>query len=289
MTKMAKIIEIINILFVPIISIFSLTILWSLIYLFRKIYSIEKLDLNQMEIMESVEKKYGKKYPLADDYFKIIHYPRYYSFFNQFKDYKYLIKKNFNNISSTCCFTQIKNDIYYICDLKKIGLEKNQTVYFIVYGYLFLRIRKMFGIVMESNPTIKYLSEKFNFIKPFEFNLYKIKFSILKENQQILNEIFPNFYIVEGYKKFILESNNEELICYHIAQPIDILLVKEQKPITFDKINDSDDIMFCIDSKSNLNQLLFRNDIYFINKMSIIANKDFTKEFDFNLIKTYMI
>jgi hypothetical protein len=53
---------------------------------------------------------------------------------------------------------------------------------------------------------------------------------------------------VPGYKKFILESDNSELKCFHIAQPSDIKLVSQlQKQVSFDDILDFDDIMFCMD------------------------------------------
>jgi hypothetical protein len=126
---------------------------------------IEELKQNQMDIMKQIEKTYGKKYPLGDDYFKIIHYPKYKSFFEQFSNYKYLVKKNKNQIISTCCFANFYKNIYYICDLKKIGLEPNQTFDLVAYGYLIIGIKKMFGVIMEPNSIIINLVNKYKFIK----------------------------------------------------------------------------------------------------------------------------
>ena len=260
-------------------------------YFYKNIHTIEELKLEQMELMEQVEKNYEKKYPMGNDYFKIIHYPKYESFFEQFYEYKYLVKKNKTQIVSTCCYANIHKDIYYICDLKKFGFEKNQTLDFITYGYLFFGIRKMFGIVMEPNPVITNLVNKYMFVKLAQLNLYKIKFSQIKKNMYFFNKIFPNFFMVTGFKKFILESNNTELKCYHIAQVIDYkFITKIVQSIPFENIKDDDDIMFCINTKSNLNYLFELKNIFPTNKMSIIANKQIKKEeFNFDLIKTYMI
>lgn len=272
--------------------VFALIIFYFGIYFYKNLFSIEELKSDKIDIMEQIENKYGKKYPMGDDYFRIIHYPQYKSFFEQFSNYKYLVKKNQNQIVSTCCFTNLYKDIYYICDLKKIGSNSNQTFDFIAYGYIVLGIRKMFGIVMEPNPIINHLTNKYGFVKLNQLNLYKIKFSIIKKNKDFFDKIFPNFFIVPGYKKFILESNKTELKCYHIAQPTDINLIPQlQKPISFNDIMDQDDIMFCIDSNSNsnLNYLLELKNIFHTNKMSIIANKQINKKFNFDLLKTYMI
>jgi hypothetical protein len=48
--------------------------------------------------------------------------------------------------------------------------------------------------------------------------------------------------------------------------------------------------MFCLNINSNFNNLLELKKIFFTNKMSIIVNKQIIKkEFNFDLIKTYMI
>lgn len=260
-------------------------------YFYSNIFVIEELKSEQMEVMEQVEKTYEKKYPIGNDFFKINHYPKYTSFFEQFNNYKYLVKKNKNKITSTCCFANIYTDIYYICDLKKIGQEKNQAYNFVAYAYIMLGIRKLFGIVMEPNPVINNLIDKYGFIKIEQLNLYKIKFNQIKNNIDIINKIFSNFYITSGFKKFILESNKTELKCYHIAHLNDCkITIKPVESILFEKIKDEDDIMFCINTKSNFNYLLELKNIFPTNKMSIIANKQIIKEeFDFDLIKTYMI
>ncbi len=149
----------------------------------------------------------------------------------------------------------------------------------------------MFGIVMEPNPVITNLVNKYSFVKLAQLNLYKIKFCQIKKNIYFFNKIFPNFFMVTGFKKFILESNGIELKCYHIAQFIDYkFIIKTVQSIPFENIKDDDDIMFCINTKSNLNYLFELKNIFPTNKMSIIANRQINKEeFNFDLIKTYMI
>ena len=283
--------NLINIIIFLIIIIFLSGFIYCLNYFYTNIFVIEELKSDQMEILEDLEKKYGKKYPLGNDYFRIIHNPSYNTFFEQFIGHNYLVKKNKNQIISTCCFANIYKDIYYICDLKKIGVSKHQTFDFFIYAYLILGIRKMFGIVMEPNYTINHLTSKYGFVKISQLKLYKIKFVVIKKNMHYFNKIFPHFFITPGFKKFILESNNFELKCYHIAQFTDYkITIKPVKSIGLEKINDDDDIMFCINTKSNLNYLLEIENIFPTNLMSIITNKQFSKEeFDFNLIKTYMI
>jgi hypothetical protein len=197
-------INLIFLYFIIIIILFGFIYYTSYFYL--RIFSIDELKLEQIDIMDQIEKTYGKKYPIGNDFFKIIHYPKYKSFFEQFNDYKYLVKKNKKQIISTCCFVNIYNDIYYICDLKKIGLEKNQAFDFVTYGYIILGIRKIFGIVMQHNPVINNLVYKYNLTKLEQLFLYKIKFYQIKKNMYIFNKIFPYFFITVGFKKFILES-----------------------------------------------------------------------------------
>lgn len=283
--------NLINIIIFLIITIFLGGFIYFLNYFYVNIFVIEELKYDQMVKLEDLEKTYGKKYHLGNDYFKIIHYPSYNTFFEQFIGYNYLVKKNKNQIISTCCFANIYKDVYYICDLKKIGISKSQTFDFFVYGYLILGIRKMFGIVMEPNYTINHLTNKYGFVKISQLKLYKIKFNVIKKNMYFFNKIFPHFFITPGFKNFILESNNAELKCYHIAQFTDYkIIMKPVESIGLEKVNDDDDIMFCINAKSNLNYLLELKNIFPTNLMSIIANKEISKEeFDFNLIKTYMI
>lgn len=260
-------------------------------YFYKNIFLIEELKPNKIEVMESLEKTYRKKYLMGNDFYRIIHYPSYNTFFKQFSDYKYLVRKKQNQIISTCCFANLNNDIYYMCDLKKIGSEHNQTFDFVRYAYMVLGIRKIFGIVMEPNPIINNLAKRYGFVKQAKLNLYKVKFSIIKKNYYFFNKLFPNFFLVPGYKKFILESNGIEIKCYHIAQITDRnFIVKLQQPVPFYNLSDSDDIMFCLNSNSRINYLLELKNIFPTNKMSIISNKLINKEeFNFDLIKTYMI
>jgi hypothetical protein len=212
-----------------IIKICTLLILCNIIFIIlwisESIFSRSKIeksvDLNQLSL---IEKKYGKKYPIGNDKFQIIHYPLYSSFFEQFNNYLYLVKKVNDNIVGTCCFANICKNIYYICDLKKIIPTSNITFSFVAYFYylnLFSMNMTIFGIVMEPNENINYISNKFGYKKIKIFNLYKVKFDVVKKNHNLFNKIFPGFFIVPGYKKFILESNNNVMNCYHIAEPID--------------------------------------------------------------------
>jgi hypothetical protein len=270
-------------------------IIYTIFYIFRIISSIDIIDKsNELNELNYIEKKYGKKYPLGNDKFKIIHYPKYNSFFEQFNNYIYMIKKENKNIIATCCFVNLTDNIYYICDLKKIIILPNITFYFIFYFYLFcINMFKnviLFGIVMEPNSNIDNIANKFGYEKIKILKLYKIKFSIIKKHYDLFNEIFPNFIIVRGYKKFILESDNSELTCYHIAEYLDSQIIKLQKPISFDDINDNTDIMFCIDTNNKFNEKLYSINIKEINLMNIISNKQIdNKKFNIDKIKTYMI
>lgn len=254
---------------------------------------IEKSD--ELDKLSWIEKKYGKKYPLGDDKFQIIHYPKYSSFFDQFNNYLYLVKKVNENIIATCCFATICKNIYYICDLKKIGQTSGATFSFVAYFYylnIFCPNMTIFGIVMEPNDNINYISNKFGFKKIKIFNLYKIKFDIVCKNYNLLNKIFPNFFIIPGYKKFVLESSANVIDCYHIAEPMDCQIVKIQERMEWDKANIgvNADIMFCIDTNSKFIIKLEKAHIKPINLMNVISNKQITNdEFDLDKIKTYMI
>lgn len=277
-----------------ILFIFTFGIIICFLLIFKWIYCIQELQLNidsNKNKIELLEKEYGKKYPLGDDYFQIIHYPKYNSFFQQFLNYKYLIKQYNNKIISTCCFAHIKNSIYYICDLKKISNDKYQTIHFIIYAYFILRLfnYKIFGIVMTPNLAIERLKNLFKFKQIFEFYLYKISFKIIKNNIHLFNTLFPDFYITPGYKIFIINSNHK-LNCYHIAQPSDKNLVKLPEQIQFDQLQDDYDIMFCISTNNIIYHTLSNIQVLPINKMSVISNKFiYPTELNFNDFKTYMI
>lgn len=278
-------------------GIIILSIIMCVLYLIYKIYklytSIEEINLKELDDLCIIEKEFGKKYPMGDDKFQIIHYPHYSSFFTQFNNYTYLVKKTNKKIIGTCCFAYIKNNIYYVCDLKKIDFDKkNFTFDFFAYAYLH-GIKNTFGIIMEPNIVINSLTTKYGkygYKKILTLNLYKITFKKLKENMNLISEIFPNFYIVEGYKKFVFEKSNNVLNCFHIAQNDDLKIVSRQNMIDFEMINDIDCVMFCLCSTSYFNNDLQSVGINIENQMAIVANKYYTKqELNFNLIKTYMI
>lgn len=282
--------DIVKIYIIFIICVITFIILWIYKYLFS-ISKVEKnIELNQLAW---IEKKYGKKYPIGNDKFKIIHYPLYNTFFEQFNDYLYLVKKIEGNIVATCCFANIYKNIYYMCDLKKIIQTSNVTFSFVAYFYylnMFCINMTIFGIVMEPNDNINYISNKFGFKKIKIFNLYKVKFDVVKKNYNLFNKIFPNFFIVPGYKKFVLETNNNVINCYHVAEPIDNQIVKIQEQIFENNINNDTDIMFCLDVNNKFNLELEQVYIKSINLMNVISNKQIDiKNFDLNKIKTYMI
>lgn len=78
-------------------GIIILSIIMCVLYLIYKIYklytSIEEINLKELDDLCIIEKEFGKKYPMGDDKFQIIHYPHYSSFFTQFNNYTYLVKK----------------------------------------------------------------------------------------------------------------------------------------------------------------------------------------------------
>ena len=118
--------------------------------------------------LETIEKKFNKKYPLNDNNFTIKHYPRYHSFFNQFQSYKYYICKENNKIIGTCCFAKLHNmNCYYICDLKSLIKGKNLTYYifkkFILDNIFNLKSFGMFGITMQPNLVVDNLVNKYYF------------------------------------------------------------------------------------------------------------------------------
>ena len=282
-----------KLIFKILILLLMLTILIISFYYYNNIYPIQCIGNDQLNMLNSIEKEYAKEYPIGNDKFKIIHFPQYSSFFNQFNKFNkwiYMIKKNQDKIIATCCFANIFNNIYYICDLKKINNNHNVTFDFMVYAK-FLSINTTFGIVMEPNNIVDKLVNKYGYIKITTLNLYQIPYKIIKNNIALFNKIFPDFFIVNGYKQFILSSDNSVLNCYHIGVTSDAKLVSIQKPIPNDIIGDNDNIMFCLKNSNKFNLILQKKlKINFINRMNIIANKNISdSEFDFNNIKTYMI
>ena len=61
-----------QIIMLILVVIFVLIVIILGIYFYKNIYLIEELKSHQIELMEKVEKIYGKKYPIEDDFFKIM-------------------------------------------------------------------------------------------------------------------------------------------------------------------------------------------------------------------------
>ena len=263
----------------------------------NKIKIIEIKNKNCLDQMESIEKKHKKFYPIGKDKFSIIHYPKYSSFFNQFHNYKYFVAKIHNNILSTCCVAQL-NNLWYICDLKSFSSGHNSTYEFgkyILFNlvcnfknlFTFKFKPNFFGIVMEPNNIINHIGNKYYFTKYETLYLYQINCKIYNKNKNLFDNIFPNHFMVEGYKKLLLNSTNQFIKMYHIAQPIDSNYVKIQNAIT---INDNleFDIMFCLPKNHHFVDDLKLVNINFISEMSIMGyNCNHIKDWCF--IKTYMI
>jgi hypothetical protein len=99
--------------------------------------------------LRMLEKKYSKKYPIGSDFFKIVHYPNYSSFFEQFKKYHYLTYNHNNKIIATCCFANL-NGALYACDLKSFETGYSTTYHF--YKYVFFKFTHIKNI-WNSNGT----------------------------------------------------------------------------------------------------------------------------------------
>lgn len=252
----------------------------------------EKINNNTMAIIEN---KFSKKYPIDDDYFRIVHCPKYSSFFDQFINYQYFITKDSN---ATCCIAKLKNGFGYICDLKSHKKKQNNTFKFIFTYYLKkwknfqISNNNLFGIVMEPNNVVNKLSNKHLYTskKHATINLYQIPHETYISVKHVLNKIFGHHFFVEGYKKLILESNNKSLKIGHLAtlnnKHNDLHVVNIiQKPI----LNlDNYELMFCIPEKSKYNNDLSVLGIKVKSQMSvygIFVNNNV----NWNFIRTYMI
>jgi hypothetical protein len=254
------------------------------------------------ESMKKLEIDFSKKYPMGKDYFRIEHYPKYFSFLNQFYSNKYYCYTDNNkNVLATCCVAQLKNGLKYICDLKSKKNGLNTTFKFIFYYYYneFIKLKFdntfMFGIVMQPNPIIKSLSKsKINKLfasKCDDLNLYQISYSKYLKIQHIVNEIFGNHFFVSGYKQLILESTKMPLKIGHLATKSDLNYVTMlQTPLL--ELKDYD-IMFCIPKNNKYCNILNNNDIpptsvmtiYCINVITRYTNSNYC----WNFVRTYMI
>ena len=276
-----------------IIIIISLSIL----YLY---YDPEISLISDYDKLAEIEIKYNKKYPIGNDYFRIIHYPKYKSFFDQFYDQKYMIYKptNSTNILATCCWAYIpKIRSYYVCDLKSYISGKNITYRFYKYAFFrwWLKDFRSFGIVMQPNKIISNLKKKWIFsIYPFNklsmedygnLYLYQISYAEYLRVRDILEHIFPNHYFVSGFKRLILESTNKAIKLVHIATPSDNKYIKQnqQKQI----IGSGYNIMFCLYETNVGIDLLLNNNIVEQSQMSIIGNN--MENCDWHFIRTYMV
>ena len=296
---------------------FGIILVYIIWYISKHFKILKKsYDMFNLEFMKPIELEYGKKYPMGHEHFKIIHYPQYSSFFNQFNNWIYLIYHQSNTnyplgIIGSCCFANISNNIYYICDLKKLDdkIIKNITFQFVVLAWiqiykqqiinlLYLKIDlmnlympKFFGIVMEPNPIISILTYKYGYVRLCRLNLYKITFDKILKYYDFFDKIFPGFFIVEGYKKFVMESNGSVIPTYHIAQNSDQTICSIQNFIQFELIEHNVEIMFCLlDDNLQIIKAFELINIYPINSMSVIGSQIIRpNEFDFNKIKTYMI
>jgi hypothetical protein len=107
-------------------------ILFIILFFLHNSYYINNINIyDYNDLLEEIERKFNKLYPIDDDFFSITHYPKYTSFFDQFKNKKYYIYEKNNNILGTCCFAKFKNiEPYYICDLKSKLKGKNITYNF---------------------------------------------------------------------------------------------------------------------------------------------------------------
>lgn len=253
---------------------------------------------NEIENMKLIERKYKKLYPIGKDFFSLTHYPNYVNFFDQFINYKYFVmrdnnhcKHNFNNVIATCCISKI-NNLWYICDLKSFFPKYNTTYKFgkhIFLNYILtLKIKPIFfGIVMEPNKIINHIKNKYYFKKYETLCLYQIKYNDFVKNIKIMNEIFPNNFLVEGFKKLLLQSTGKFLNIYHIAQSIDSKYVKIQNKANVVNPNNAE-VLFCLPEKSIYIEKLNKFGVMFSSKMSVIGyNCEHVNDWSF--IKSYMI
>lgn len=286
---------IIAIILILLIIIFIILFLYSHnnIYLIERIYPKNKIN----NILNSIERKFSKKYPLNDNFFTIKHYPKYLDFFSKFKSYKYYIYIEKNKILGTCCFAKFNNiNATYICDLKSLVNGKNLTYYFFKNYFLNNFNFKVFGITMQPNPIINKLKNKYFFKEYDILNLFEIEYTQILQNINIFYNYFGEFNFCYGNKILNIYDKNNNYIenkkiihIYRLNNKLNKL--NELNKNNNIKINLNDKIMFCVPYKHIFNILLKKKNIKPINKMSIIGfgikiGQDI-KNFEF--IETYMI
>jgi hypothetical protein len=152
--------------------------------------------------MITVEKSFEKKYPIGNDFFSIVHFPKYSSFFKQFVNNKYYVHIDNNSVMGTCCISTLKNNLCYICDLKTLSTNKNVTFKFI-FKYYFdvicsikLNNLQLFGIVMQPNKIIDKITTKYWIKKCENLLLYQITYKKYLENLDIIRNIFGEHFFV---------------------------------------------------------------------------------------------
>ena len=300
-----------------IIIITAILVMIIFLYIYNSRSNIKIMNSNMNELNE-IEVKYQKEYPIGDDYFRIKHYPDYKSFFEQFDSYKYLayykstpnllgtefnnslaINNNllgteFNNslainanldshLLGTCCFAKI-GKYNYCADLKTLYPGYNLTYKFFRYAILNLGITNFFGITMKPNKYIEHLTKKYFITEYTELYLYQIKLSEITELVDLyLKNIFGKYFFVEGFKKLILKSTNNELKILHLATSDD----KLDKQKIFDPKYTDYEIMFCLEKSNKYIKKLRNKNIKETSKMSVYGFNNHGVKWNF--IRTYMI
>lgn len=264
-----------------------------IIIFFFKNNNIKKLNIKINDNnLKLIEKKYSKKYPLNNNFFTITHYPNYNSFFLQFKNINYYVYKKNENILGTCCFTKFKNiNAYYVCDLKSENKGNNLTYKFFK-NFIFDKFTyKVFGVVMQPNKIIDKLKNKYYFKEYDLLNLYECNYKDILNNYILFKKYFGSINFTYGYKILNIYDDKNKLIetkkIIHLCTNNDKNYIDNLIIINNEKIKENDKIMFCLLKKHNLNKHLYKNNIFPINKMSIIGFG--CNEINFNFIRTYMI
>lgn len=285
--------EIINNKTNTLILLFSMFLLCIVLLIIYNIPNdIEKCT--EINKMRDVEKTFKKSYPIGNDFFTIVHSPKYSSFFDQFVKNDYYICSNDKKIKGTCCISELKNNLKYICDLKTIVKNKNLTFNFLFKYYYdtitnmeFKNIRyQMFGIVMQPNKIIDKIANKYWITKSDNLLLYQITYQKYLDNVDLINDIFGNHFFVNGYKNLILESTQLPLKICHLATKNDLKYVTQlQQPIV---LQQEYEIMFCIPITSPYVDKLKQRDVFSSSTMSIFTVFNY-KKINWNFIRTYMI
>lgn len=178
----------------------------------------------------------------------------------------------------------------YVCDLKSLKSGGGVSYEFLKYVMLdhilnFKFCSKFFGIVMEPNNQMNYISRKYFLTKYSTLFLYQITYKKYLEHVNLIKKIFADHFFVEGYKKFKLESNGEFMKVCHIAQSLDLKYIKLQPSVI---INDhATEIMFCLEENDDYILKLEKVNIKYNSKMSVIGFGCEGEKWKF--VKTYMI